>query len=162
MTSLRLSAAFGLLLAAAPAHGQTAERFNLACQPVSHAFTGTNTFGDALTPEDYQGIVEEIVEKAVDLAKKEACNPNYCTEDSFGGPSPLASVTAAEIVFDDIAPREVESADYNVMGAREAFDRKSSTLTITYVFLDEAQKKQTGTFTLLKACTVSPWKLGGK
>lgn len=162
MMLLRAAAATVLVLSCSPAIAQTGDRFNLTCKPVSHTFTGNNTFGEALTPEAYQGIVEEVVERAVDLAKKEACNPNYCTEDSFGGPSPLALVTAAEIVFDDIAPREVESADYNVMGAREALDRKTSTLSITYVFLDEEQMKQTGTFTLVKSCTVSPWKLAGK
>lgn len=152
----------GLLAAcllAAQARAQTTDAFNLSCTPQGSTITGTNTFGYPLSLEDYQGVVDEVKLYAVDLKQGTSCHPDYCTAETFGSPQPLASVSPAEIVFSDVAAREVESNDYNVMAFRETYDRTSGVLTVSYAFYDEAETTPTGAIVLSKTCTQAPYGL---
>ncbi|MFN3808606.1 hypothetical protein [Asticcacaulis sp.] len=141
-------------------HAQTATAFNLTCKPQSSRLDGTNSFGTLLKAEDYQGILDETVELAVDLKAMISCHPHYCKPEQFGGPTPIISVSAKEIVVGDIAAREVETNDYNVMSYRTSYQIASQTMTIVYGFFDDAKTTRKGSITLTKSCVKSAYKLG--
>lgn len=148
-----------LSAASLPAMAQTATAFNLTCTPQSHRFEGANTFGAPLTVQDYQGVVEETVELAVDLTARASCNPRYCTPLQWKAADPIVSVSAKEIVFDDIAAREVESNDYNVMAYRRIYQPAVGTLVTSFVFFDTEGKTRTGGFELVKSCSKTTFAL---
>jgi hypothetical protein len=163
-TRLKLAYAttIALFLMAGPVRSQTSTAFNLTCTPKSSELSGSNTFGAPLTREDYQGIIDETIELAVDLGAKTSCHPRYCTPEQFGKPEPIVSVSAEEIVFDDIAAREVESNEYNVMAYRAAYQTRTQTLIILYTFFDEAKTTQKGAISLAKSCKMTPFALSEK
>jgi hypothetical protein len=142
-----------------PAFAQTATAFNLTCTPQSHSIQGTNTFGAPLTLEDYQGVVEETVEVAVDLTAKTACHPRYCTPEQWRTAVPIVSTSEKEIVFDDIAARVVETNEYNVMSYRRAYQPAARILITSFGFFDEAGKVRTGSIELVKSCTKTAFAL---
>jgi len=158
--TMRAAAMFmAAMMAASPAFGQTATKFNLTCTPVSSTFTGVNSDGDPLTLEDYQGVAEEVLEFAIDLDAATSCNPHYCTPETFGKPEQLKAYSSGIILFDDIAPREVDSNDFQIMGYRLELDRHTLQTTTTYTFLDQVGGKETGRFVLVKACKAAPYQL---
>lgn len=159
---IKLACGTGLVILALskPVQAQTATAFNLTCQPQSSRLEGTNRFGTALKTEDYQGIVDETVELAVDLKAMTSCHPRYCKPEQFSEPTPIISVSAKEIVVGDIAAREVESNDYNVMSYRASYQIASQTMTIVYGFFDDAKTTRKGSITLTKSCVKSAYKLG--
>lgn len=159
MTMRAAAVCMAAMMAASPAFGQTATTFNLACTPVSNTFTGNNSDGDPLTLEDYQGVAEEVLEFAIDLSAGTSCNPHYCSPESFGKPEPLKAVSADTLLFDDIAPREVESNDFHIMGYRLELDRKTNRSITTYTFLDKPDGKESGRFVLVKSCKAAPYQL---
>lgn len=135
-----------------PVHAQTPTEFNLTCAPQGSAVTGNDTFGDPLKPEDYQGIIDETKELAVDLKSKTFCHPRYCTPTQFGKPEPIFNISSSEIIFERIAAREVESNDYNIIAYQTSYADSSQTLSINYTFFGKDRTTPTGTIKLLKTC----------
>ena len=158
--TMRAAAMFmAVMMAASPAFGQTATKFNLTCTPVSSTFTGNDSNDYPLMLDDFGDVAGEVIDLAVDLDTGTSCNPHYCTPETFGKPEPLMAISSGKIVFDDIAPREVELEDYQIMGYRLELDRHTLQTTTIYTFLDEVGGHETGHFTLVKACKASPYKL---
>lgn len=162
MTMRAAAVCMAALMVASPAVGQTATKFNLTCTPVGSNFTGNDSNDYPLMLDDFGDVANEVVELAVDLDAATSCNPRYCTPATFGKPEPLKAVSSEKILFDDIAPREVELEDYQIMGYRLELDRKTLQTTTTYTFLDEVGGSENGHFTLTKACKASPYQLFGK
>ncbi|ADU12254.1 hypothetical protein [Asticcacaulis excentricus] len=142
------------------AQAQTATAFNLTCKSQSSHLEGTNSFGTLLKTEDYQGIIDETVELAVDLKGGTSCHPRFYKPEEFGEPTPIISVSAKEIVVGDIAAREVESNDYSVMSYQASYQIASQTIPIVYGFFDDAKTTQKGSITLTISCVKSTYKLG--